>query len=146
MERVVIDSNVFVKWFIEEEYSESALLLRNDHIAGCIKILAPRYALLEAGDALRKYYVRRLIEREDAIMAINLLTSFDIDFIDMDNQLVLEAAKYSLANDVTLYDAYYIVLARREGAEMYTADKKLLARLRNKEPLVHHISEYKPRC
>ena len=47
MERVVTDTNILVKWFIKEEYTEKELLIRGDHIAVYIRIMAPEYAPLE---------------------------------------------------------------------------------------------------
>ena len=32
MEHVVVDASVLVKWFVEEDYTDKALLLRDNHI------------------------------------------------------------------------------------------------------------------
>lgn len=146
MERVVVDSNVFVKWFVEEEYTRESLLIRDDHVGGCIQVTAPAYALLEAGDALRKYVARRLLGPEDALKAIRILSGFEIEFVGIDTGLLGEALEYGLENHVTVYDAYYVVLARRLGAAFYTADEKLLRRIRGIEREAHHVGEYRPRC
>ena len=39
--KVVIDASIVVKWFLEEEYSDKALKLRNDYVRGIISLAAP---------------------------------------------------------------------------------------------------------
>ena len=146
MERVVVDANVFVKWFVEEEYTREALLLRGDHMNGCIRIAAPVYALLEVADALRKYVARAVIETSDALEALDALVDFDIEFIHIEEKLARDALKYSLNSHITVYDSYYIATARALNAYFYTADEKLLNRIQAHEKIAHHIKNYKPRC
>ena len=146
MERVVADANVLVKWFVEEEYTEQALNLRADHIAGCVEIVAPAHALLEVADALRKYAARGILAASDVVEAVETLLGFGIEFAAIDRQGVLEAVKYSLERGVTAYDAYYIVLAHRLGAPFYTADRKLLDRVKEHESVARHIGAYRRKC
>jgi predicted nucleic acid-binding protein len=144
MEQVVVDANVFVKWFVEEDYTKEALLLREDCIAGHVKILTPIYALLEVADAFRKYVARKIINANDAIEALNILQEFSIGFLDLDRNLLTEALKYSIENHLTVYDAYYITIARKFNSHFYTADEKLLSRIQATENIVHHIKDYRP--
>ncbi len=146
MERVIVDSNVVVKWFIPEEYSEYARHLRNDHLLGCIEAVAPRYALLELYSAFRKYYAKRILDLGKLARIVDLLHEARIVLIDIERKTLDDALKYSLENHITVYDAYYIVLAHRLNTLIYTADEKLLKRLINKEPRIKHLKEYKAKC
>ncbi len=146
MERVVVDSNVLVKWFIPEEYSDYAKLIRNDHLLGCIEVVAPRYALLEFYNALRKYCTRKVIDKEKLTRILDLFHEVKVAFIGVERSILDEALTYSLENHITVYDAYYIVLAYKLNTQVYTADEKLLKRIRDKEPRIKHLKEYKPRC
>ena len=146
MERVVIDSNVVVKWFIPEEHSERARHLRNDHLLGCVEATAPQYAILEVYNALRKYHARGLLDKVTLAKIIDLLHKTRISLVNLENKTLDEALEYSLANHVTVHDAYYIVLARSLGTLFYTADDKLLERLGAKEPLIRHLKHYRAQC
>ncbi len=137
---------MLVKWFVEEMYTEKALLVRRDHIAGCIRILSPKYALLEIADAFRKYAARKIINHDDVVEALNILAEFDIEFIDLNKEQLMEALKYSLRNHITVYDAYYIVLAHKFSSHFYTADEKLLGRIQAIENTARHIKDYEPKC
>ncbi|ABN69780.1 conserved hypothetical protein [Staphylothermus marinus F1] len=143
MERVVADSNVLVKWFIPEEYSEYAKLMRDNHLLGRIEVVAPIYALLEIYNALTKYYIRKILDREKLSKIIHLLHESRINFINIERTILDKALKYSLENHVTIYDAYYIVLAYELKTITYTADEKLLKNLKNKEPRLKHIKDYR---
>jgi len=140
---IVVDTNILVKWFIPEKYSKEASMLRDDHIYGRVKVIAPIYALLEFGNALRKYFLYGYLSRDKVIEAYELLINAEVCFKEVDYSLVQEAIKYSVDEHVTVYDAYYIVLAKKHNATfMYTADEKLLNKLSNVEHLVRHIKEY----
>ncbi|NPA05285.1 MAG: type II toxin-antitoxin system VapC family toxin [Crenarchaeota archaeon] len=146
MERVVVDANVLVKWFVPEDYSEYAVLLRNDHLLGCVEAVAPVYAVLEFGNTVRKYYSLGVVDGEKASKIMRLFWEVRVSLKPIEEGLVWEALRYSMENHVTLYDAYYIVLAHSLNAPMYTADEKLLRRLSGVEDSVLHIREYRPRC
>ncbi len=143
MERVVVDSNVMIKWFIPEDYSEQALALCSDYLMGSIDIVAPMYSLLEFSNALRKYYVRGIIGVNEVFKIMKLLYEMKIEFMDIDEGLLREALKYSLENHIVVYDAYYIILAYKLDTVLYTADEKLLRRLRDKESRLKHIRTYR---
>ena len=145
MERVVADSNVLVKWFIPEKYSEYAKLLRNDHLLGYVEVVAPKHALLEFYNALRKYYARGILDEEKVYKIARLLHEAQVVFVDIEEELLSKALSYSIKNHVTVYDAYYIVLAENIDTIVYTADEKLLERLRKSGERIRHIREYKPR-
>ena len=146
MERVVVDASVIVKWFVSEEYTGEALLLRDDHALGCVDIVVPDYALLEVASALRKYVLRGLLSADDAVKAVELLAAFELGVERVTGALAAKALSYSLRTGVTVYDAYYIVLAREQGTAFYTADEKLLESLKGREPVARHVKDYKPRC
>ncbi|OYT44555.1 MAG: VapC toxin family PIN domain ribonuclease [Desulfurococcales archaeon ex4484_42] len=110
---------------------------------GRIEVAAPKYALLEFCNALRKYVIRAIMNEEDALKALNLLLEASITLIDIDKESLINALKYSLMNHVTVYDSYYIILAHNLNTELYTADEKLLSKLSNIEFRLKHIKEYR---
>ena len=140
--KVVVDSNVLVKWFIPEDYSEQAAVLRDDHLYGRVTVIAPTYAALEFSNSLRKYIARGLIKKPTALKALDLLRKAEVEFTNISLDSVSESLRYSIEKNVTVYDAYYIVLARKHSTRMYTADEKLLRNLKGKENCVRHIADY----
>jgi len=114
----------------------------NDHLHGVVTAVAPSYAILEFANTLRKYVARKLLSRSDAIDALKLLEKIEVEFISITFDFLREALKYAIKKSVTVYDAYYILLAKKYGAEMFTADEKLLRKLADKERNLKHIKNY----
>ena len=139
---IIADSNIIVKWFIPEEYSEYAVVLRDDHLYGRVNVIAPVYAILEFANSMRKYVIRGILSKDKAIKALEYLKKTSITYVDINFDLAREALKYAIENHVTAYDSYYIVLARKYNTIAYTADEKLLSRLKGRENHIKHIIEY----
>ena len=137
-----MDSNIIVKWFIPEKYSQEAILLRDDYLYGRIRVIAPIYALLEYANTLRKYVARKILAKSHALEAYTLLVEVGIEYEDITSGDTRQALLYSLANNTTVYDAYYVILAKKYDTVMYTADERLLATLSNKEPRIRHVEKY----
>ncbi len=143
MSEVVVDSNILVKWFIPEDYHEEAKALLKDHLHGNVIVVVPRYALLEFANALRKYVIKKIIGMNEILTIYRLLVESAPRFVEEKEGLVNKALDYSIRRGVTIYDAYYIVIAQELNTLVYTADEKLLRQLEGKEQLVRHISEYR---
>ncbi|MDK2372776.1 MAG: type II toxin-antitoxin system VapC family toxin [Candidatus Korarchaeota archaeon] len=140
--RIVVDSNILVKWFIPEDYHEEAKALLEDHLYGRVEVVIPRYAVLEFANVLRKYRVRRIIGEREVREAFDLLVESAPVMIEENEELVRKALDYSLERGLTMYDAYYMVLARELGAILYTADERVVRQLVGKESSLKHIREY----
>jgi len=142
MSKVVVDSNVLVKWFIPEDHHEEAKALLQDHLYGSTTVVTPRYALLEFANTMRKYVFRGLIDLEKALKIYELLVESAPQFFEEKEELVKKALDYAMQKGITVYDAYYIILAHEFNTVTYTADERLLTHLKGKEQAVKHIREY----
>ncbi|RLE62649.1 MAG: PIN domain nuclease [Thermoprotei archaeon] len=139
MERVVSDASVIVKWFIEEEYSDKALELRNKHINGEISIIAPELLYYEVLNAL-KY--SRLFELEELKLAALSLSNYGIKLYSLKGRLAENTVEIAVERNITVYDAAYVALAINLDTVLYTADEKLIQKLGEKyENVVIHISK-----
>ena len=142
MPEIVVDSNVLVKWFVPEDYHEEAKALLRDHLHGRITAVAPRYALLEFANTLRKYVARRLIDADKINTIYRLLLESAPKLIEEREEIVGRALNYSMEKGVTVYDACYIVIAKELDTVVYTADERVLKQLEGKERTIRHIREY----
>ncbi len=143
MRRVVADSNVLIKWFIPEKYSDSAKRMRDNHIRGHISVVAPAYALLEFSNTIRKYVNRGILTPSDAAFVMNLLFESKITFVAITRDQLIKALNYGIRNHITVYDAYYLIIAQELNTDFYTADEKLLKKLTSiKERRAKHVCDY----
>jgi predicted nucleic acid-binding protein len=51
--KIVVDASVAVKWFVEEEFSDLALKLRDMHVNGLVDLVAPSLMPYEVLNALK---------------------------------------------------------------------------------------------
>ena len=90
------------------------------------RVIAPHLYVAEITNALRKHvragdYTLELAHALQ-IEALNLVD----EFIDM-RENCIEALDESIRNNHSSYDMFYFILARRNGATLFTLDRRLIA-------------------
>lgn len=146
MERIqevaVVDASVVTKWFVEEEYSDEALELRSDYIHRRVDLASPQLLLFEVVNSLR--YNPEFGE-EDLKKSAKALEEYTLWLFPLSGKLSEKTVDNALKYGITIYDSSYISLGELEGRRVYTADEKLLTKVRNTN-WVLHISEYQPKA
>ena len=140
MERkeVVVDTSVVVKWFVEEEYSREARLLRNAYADNLINIAAPSLLPYETLNALK--YSGAFGEEELKDIA-RVLEDFQFTLFNLQSELATKSIELAMRKGVTIYDASYVALAQILGVELYTADEKLIKKMQM--DTTKHIAQFK---
>jgi predicted nucleic acid-binding protein len=137
-EIVVVDASVVVKWFVEEEYSKNARLLRDSYVNGLIDLTAPSLLSYEVINALR--FSGAFGEEELAEIA-KILDYYQITTYDLRGELALKTVEISYRKGVSIYDAAYVALSYLLDTILYTADEKLIQKIKDPKH-VKHIYEY----
>lgn len=121
MEKVVLDTSVVVKWFVEEESSEKALKFLEEYKNRKLKIVIPEIIVLELANALffGGGFSGKLLEK-----ALNAFYGLKIKPIPLERKIVQGARKYMDKFNIAIYDAIFIYLAEKEEVLLITADKK----------------------
>ena len=126
MREIVIDASVVVKWFIEENNSEKALLLRDSFIGGKVELYVPLLLYFEVLNAL-KY--SQLFEPNELEEAGESLENYGFNVITIKNEIRNHMISAAINYDLSIYDASYLGLSI--GLEMLfcTADEKIIKKL-----------------
>ena len=118
---MVVDASVVISWLFDDEEEPRAdraleRLIEDGALAPYLWHLETRNALLVA-ERRGRLSARAVDERLDALKGLPIRTDDDPD---------LQSA-FSLArsHDLSFYDALYLELAKREGAELATLDVAL---------------------
>ncbi len=120
-QKKIVDASIAVKWFVEEEGSEKALSLRNEHINGSSVLIVPDLFFIEVINAFRyktknKEFLKKV---NDDLWKIQLK-------VQKINQYILDkASEIALDYDMSIYDSIYVALSQIYGCPIYTSDKKL---------------------
>ena len=88
------------------------------------KVIAPTLYDAEVTNVLWKYAKAGYIDEQNAQLTMALLLKL-IDSYSDTSELAVEALHESIRLNHPVYDLYYMILARRNGAILLTVDEKL---------------------
>lgn len=137
---IVADASVIVKWFVDEEYTKQALLLRQSYIDNILDIACPNLLPYEVLNALR---YNPEFGQEQTATAAQALEKYQLWLHPMQSELASLAVKNSFAFGISFYDSSYVSLSELLEANFYTADQKMLDKLASgKSHRIKHISQF----
>ena len=141
-----IDASVAVKWVLAEQHSDRADQLLVDSAQAGRTLVGPPHLTAEVVNIL----YRRRLRSEPTVRITDVQAEQALaDFLQFPLQLLTPAALYTQAFEFarthqldSIYDSLYVVLAHQLGAELWTADSRLLNALRGRAPWVRFIGDY----
>ena len=121
--KLVLDTSVIAKWYIEEENTEKAIEIRDKFVAGKFAILEPTLLIYELGNVFRKHPAK---SPEDVESDFKALFDIRLEFFEVREPGFL---KFVFENGrkfgITFYDAVYVTLAMDEDCKLITTDGRL---------------------
>ena len=95
-------------------------------VAGAEKVIAPTLFDSEVTNVLWKYARNGAIDEENARKTLAYILQMVDEYTDT-SELAIEALHEGIRLGHSIYDMFYLVLARHNGAALLTTDKKLKA-------------------
>jgi predicted nucleic acid-binding protein len=142
MNEIVIDASVVVKWFIEEQDSDKALLLRDSFIGGKIELYVPPLLYFEVLNVLKYSQLFKPSELEDAGES---LENYGFKIITIKNEIRKHVINAAINYDLSIYDASYLGLSIGLEKLFCTADEKIIKKLppalKKKVKSLKHVEE-----
>ncbi len=143
----VVDASVAFKWVVGAEvHEEQARALLADSLRSGTPLVCPPHLFGEVANGLyqraRTNDPRRHLTQDQVLIAIQRLVSSPLQPVAppaLYREAFRLARQYALPS---LYDALYVVLAQLLGAELWTADQRLLTALSGTAPWVTAIDTY----
>ncbi len=133
----VVDASVAIKWVLPEAGSDQAIRLPT------LKLAAPELLLVEISNVLATHYRKGTLSSQSVVRAWSVFRRFPVTLHGVEP---LSAAALAAACDLQhpSYDCFYLVLARRLGTKLITADARLLRGIAGKLPymdLATHLND-----
>jgi len=119
----VVDSSIVAKWFLNEEGTDIAIIIRDKFATNQIKLSVPTLLFYEVMNALR---FSGSFREPDLGVIVRSLSDYQFEIWRPIGRLLELSTKLSLKKDLTVYDACYIGLALRKGSKVVTEDRELL--------------------
>ncbi len=125
MDKIVLDTNVVVKWFSDshEELVPQARHIYDAIADGKLIAIAPNLLLTETLNIL---VVKKHFPSSEAQEALQILLNSGIEFIDLWQEDLFLSLELMHQFSVTAYDAQYLSLAKSHQCLLLTEDKSLL--------------------
>jgi len=123
---IIIDASVVVKWFIEENDSDKAKLLRDKFIEGKIELVVPPLLYFEVLNAL-KY--SQLFDPSELNDAGESLENYGFKVITIKNEIRKNMIKVAVEDELSIYDASYLGLSLILKKIFCTADEKIIKKI-----------------
>lgn len=119
---LVIDTSVALKWYLDENKSQSARKIYDNIKNGKIFAVAPEYILIEVTNVLLKHYKISVVEIIDVV---NDLHNLGIEFIAQSVISFERLINTSSTHKLAIYDALFLECAHISGYKLITADSLL---------------------
>jgi predicted nucleic acid-binding protein len=133
LKKLVVDASVAIKWYLPEQYSESAEKLMDDSY----EFFAPDIIHSEIGNILWKRALKNEFSPDKALIIFDAFKSLPIE-ITNSHRIFETAFKIAYKIKRSFYDSLYIALAVKNNCRMVTADSKLYNAL-NDMALKKHV-------
>src|SRR3972149_8194946 len=111
---------------IDEENSQDAIMLLKERYEGEVALIAPTLLRAEVANTLYTYVKRSIVERGDAELSLKNFSLFPLTYVETDWEALVEAFSASLIVGLSVYDAVYLVLAKKMNASLVTSDREIL--------------------
>lgn len=121
MDKIILDTSVIVKWFVDEPKSSQALELLELQKKKKINILVPEIIILELINAL---FFSAHFNKNELKDTLNHFYNYNLKIINIKNSTLLSATSIMTNFSITSYDALFIALAQELNCPLITNDRK----------------------
>ncbi|MGX5734228.1 type II toxin-antitoxin system VapC family toxin [Bosea thiooxidans] len=138
---IVIDASAALRWFMPATPTASTHPLP----ATDLPLVAPDLFLAEVRNTALVHIRKRELAREQAIAMVATIDRLMTGYFPMANMSEM-AWSMALEFDHTVYDCFYIALARQLDAQLVTADERMIRKFASTAigPRLIHSADWKP--
>ena len=119
---IIIDASVITKWFIEENDSDKAEMLKLQFLNGEIDLIAPSLIYYEVLNAL-KY--SNLLNQDKMNIAAESLENYALKISPIQGKTRKTMIDLAIKHRLSIYDASYLALSIILNGTFITADAKI---------------------
>lgn len=126
----LVDSAVFLRWFIDQDGYEHAREVQQHFIDGAISLETVDFARVEVAGVLRKKgLLTRRLTREGFVAAVRVIDDLGVVVHEITPDRLELAADLAARKRLGMYDALFAQLAIERRIPLLTADAKLCTAL-----------------
>lgn len=125
-EAYLVDTGVFLRWFVGQQGFEHARRLQVALVAGTVVLETVDFARVEVAGVLRKKgLLAGLLSREEFTAAVRVIDDLGVVVHEVTADRLEQAADLAAQKMLRMYDALFVQLAIERKLPLLTADVKL---------------------
>ncbi|MGI9002960.1 MAG: type II toxin-antitoxin system VapC family toxin [Pseudonocardia sp.] len=125
-DRYLVDTGVFVRWYIEQDGYQDALALQTAYVAGGVELETVDFVRYELGDVLRrKGLLMQKITADDYVAAARSLDDLGVAVHVTTADVLAHAADLAAHRMISFFDALLLAWSLELGTTVLTTDKRL---------------------
>lgn len=136
---VAIDANFLLKLFLPEDSSDQVERQWRKWVENSVEVIAPTLIVFEAASVLRNKVSRGILDHADAAEMIDKIRHLDISLIYVPELIELAWGIGTIIKSPTLYDCFYLAVAKLFEAPFWTSDKRLYKAAKKEFPFINLI-------
>ncbi len=127
MAAVVIDANLAIGLVRQMTFSDVFRQLLEQWLYAGVEILAPGLWDYEVVSGLRRLWQQQALTREEAFAGLEQIWLLDVKRFSAEPNLLQSSLRWAdRLGQSKAYDAQYVALAEQYGAELWSADQRLV--------------------
>jgi len=123
--KVAIDASFLLKLLLPEDSSDQVEHQWRNWIENSIEVIAPTLIVFETSSVLRNKVFRGILDDVDATEMIDRIRHLDLSLIYAQELIELAWGIGATLKTATLYDCFYLAVAKLFKVPFWTSDKKL---------------------
>ncbi len=128
MQTAIFDASFFLSYLLPDEHGRAEAITQ--FASQEIKLLEPFIFQLEVANGLRYAWSRKRISKQKLTKLISSFRNLtNIDYVYEAN--LEQVAELAIKQQLSIYDACYLQLAKTTGVKLYSLDQELVAACKN---------------
>lgn len=125
-DRYIVDTSVFLRWFVPQVGFEHAREVRRDFLAGTVELETVDSTRFELGHVLRKKgLLGGHINADEYLAAVRSIDDLGIAIHETDADSLERAGVLAVQYTLSFFDAVLVDRALQRGTSLLTSDRKL---------------------
>jgi predicted nucleic acid-binding protein len=136
VQRYVVDTGVFVRWFLDQEGYEHAREIQQRFVLAEISLITSDMARIELAHVLRqKGLLAGRLDRTTYLDAVRALDFSGVEIRNTDVDILSRAADWAIRLSLRIFDALFVDLAIQTGDTLLTSDARLARAVAGQVPV-----------
>jgi predicted nucleic acid-binding protein len=125
-ERYLVDTGVFVRWYLRQPGWEHAQEIRKSFLDGQVALATVECSRFELAEVLRrKGFAQQRLTMEQLLAASRSLDDLGVFIHNTDADAIERAARLAATRQIRTFDALFVDRAMTEGLPLLTSDARL---------------------